>query len=837
MRWLLVLVAVSGCVESNLVVCANGIVCPEDTTCNEALSLCVTPQQAEACLNTADGGSCDVTTAVEVCFLGVCIPSLCGDDITSPDEVCDDGNTLDGDACSARCDSTETCGNGTTDLTLGEDCDDGNFIEHDGCSSVCKVEAPRWFHRPLALTNRMRASAAYDSKGDRIIVLGGLGNKLLPQGVSSVSLDDVWEWDGRWREGTVQPPPPSDAFGTVLTYDAKNERMLRYSGYLSEPDTGAELWAFDGAAWTRLWKQTSVTDGPNVLNATAAYDPINDQLVVHGGYLYDGFTQTRTSATWFWSHASGAWSQQINTATGGISVPRSDAAMAFDPKRGRIVLYGGLSNSTVLNDLWELDNRTWSAGSLTGGPAVGRYAASLAWNTSCECLVLFGGALSTATTAVTNQTYTRAGTTWANLSVTSNPPPPRSFAALASDGHGRNVLVGGSRYTTTSSSDATAYFEDQWIFDGATWHEETGVRFSSATFDTDRRRVVIYGGDVITTAGEYDADTYELSEEGLRLRATGTPDAGRGAVVVYDQERRETILVGGDGTGGLNTMTYVWNGTRWATRGALPVALQKLFPSVVYDDARKEIVAFGGCFNDVCSDETWTWNGATWTKKAPPASPPARFLAAAGYDRVNQRVVLFGGQSSTTLLDTWTWDGTTWAPVVTAATPSGRSPLMAWDPARRKLVLLSGSYYDAWEWTGTAWTSLGNLGLRFAPAGAYAFSGLNGAGITYTGGQWAGAADTWELIWSSDHADDVCRLGEEHDGDGRASCADQDCWGVCTPSCLPDEVCDPAAARCGDGTCSDAESCRSCPADCTTCGAVCGDGRCDTGEICAGDCS
>src|SRR5690606_4854239 len=51
------------------------------------------------------------------------------------DEVCDDGNTVSGDGCSADCRDLETCGNGQRDP--GEVCDDGNRISGDGCSADC----------------------------------------------------------------------------------------------------------------------------------------------------------------------------------------------------------------------------------------------------------------------------------------------------------------------------------------------------------------------------------------------------------------------------------------------------------------------------------------------------------------------------------------------------------------------------------------------------------------------------------------------------------------------------------------------------------------------------
>jgi len=54
--------------------------------------------------------------------------------------VCDDGNTISGDGCSASCASDETCSNGIVDPAAGETCDDGNTIPCDGCSVLCRTE-------------------------------------------------------------------------------------------------------------------------------------------------------------------------------------------------------------------------------------------------------------------------------------------------------------------------------------------------------------------------------------------------------------------------------------------------------------------------------------------------------------------------------------------------------------------------------------------------------------------------------------------------------------------------------------------------------------------------
>ena len=66
--------------------------------------------------------------------------AVCGDGMVQWwSELCDDGNTVDGDGCGADC-VTEVCGNGILQPDLGEECDDGNLRDEDGCNSDCQEE-------------------------------------------------------------------------------------------------------------------------------------------------------------------------------------------------------------------------------------------------------------------------------------------------------------------------------------------------------------------------------------------------------------------------------------------------------------------------------------------------------------------------------------------------------------------------------------------------------------------------------------------------------------------------------------------------------------------------
>jgi cysteine-rich repeat protein len=65
-----------------------------------------------------------------------CAAAVCGNAIVEVSEQCDDGNLTNGDGCSATC-QTNVCGNGT--IESGEQCDDSNTVNGDGCSAHCQT--------------------------------------------------------------------------------------------------------------------------------------------------------------------------------------------------------------------------------------------------------------------------------------------------------------------------------------------------------------------------------------------------------------------------------------------------------------------------------------------------------------------------------------------------------------------------------------------------------------------------------------------------------------------------------------------------------------------------
>ena len=86
-----------------------------------------------------------------------------------------------------------------------------------------------------------------------------------------------------------------------------------------------------------------------------AFDPATGQLLLFGGFIGSP-SDVYLSDTWAWTGTD--WSQLSPTTS---PPARGDAAMAFDPRLGRLVLFGGRSGSAV----GALFNDTWVWGTVT----------------------------------------------------------------------------------------------------------------------------------------------------------------------------------------------------------------------------------------------------------------------------------------------------------------------------------------------------------------------------------------------------------------------------------------------------------------------------------------
>jgi hypothetical protein len=128
--------------------------------------------------------------------------------------------------------------------------------------------SPRKYHRIV-----------YDAARRKIVLFGGFDGRLV---------NDTWELDPYGWRPVQAPVAPSARRDFALVYDSAGRRTLLYGGHPG----GDELWAYDGAAWTRI------------------------------------------------------------KPAGALPAFREGAAFVYMSTNRRVLVFGGLSN-TVLNDSWE----------------------------------------------------------------------------------------------------------------------------------------------------------------------------------------------------------------------------------------------------------------------------------------------------------------------------------------------------------------------------------------------------------------------------------------------------------------------------------------------------
>ncbi|MFN0247579.1 MAG: kelch repeat-containing protein [Kofleriaceae bacterium] len=729
-RGVIVSLFASACVQTQSVPCGDAI-CPAGTTCASyaGLSLCVTPDQRAACEGLLEGETCGEAASAGFCRDGACLPIGCGD---------------------GRIDDPI--------FATDEECDDGNRISHDGCSSTCKRETFAIERQSdISLVAVTNASMTFDEAADTVVLFGGAERNSSDTSRTWILVED------RWRLlSTLIAPSPRNAH--AITYDARRQVIVLYGGATGVGDDETKFgdtWEFDGTAWT---SRSSMTSPPARKDHALGYHPLRDETLMFGG--------RQESGTWAWDGVD--WTELTFTRPspeGGIH-----QAMAFDPVRGVMVLIIESLDDGIVT--YELADDGWRMVAASG-PARGSRT-ELAFDAVDRRII--------AATDVDDveATWSWDGTTWTSVVVPPGTLEQRDNAALATGSGGRVLRVGGNPSTPSSA------FADTARWNGTSWEQLPDLRFEesvpgarldfAASYDVDRRRVVLFGGvDAAAMGSGQFADMWELGPAGWTRVATVGPPARVAPTMAYDASRKVTLMFGDD-TGG-DARTWLWNGATWSSV-APPTGLEaRPYSAMAYDAKRKVVVLFGGGDQTPLSD-TWEWDGVTWTQKNPAKFPSPRSHHAMAYDPVGETVVLFGGRDDDAVFnDTWVWNGTTWRRTEATAVPTARFDHgLAWDPARASLVLVGGRQIDpttpvldVWEFDGVQWSGIPVVGplepqrIALVPGVSWGTRMIGSDSLTTT---------TSQLGWSALTAYETCTQADR-DRDGLVGCADPDCWFTC----------------------------------------------------------
>lgn len=274
--------------------------------------------------------------------------------------------------------------------------------------------------------------------------------------------------------------------GPLVSYDVVRNVTVVFSN----PQT----WEFDGSTWTNR------TNGPAPRNGWISYDLARGRHVVYE--RPQGTTPTvPTQHTWEWDGSS--W-----TDHGLTNAPVLDviAGMAYDPRRGAVVLFGNDQAGGPRPGTWAWDGARWTRLVLQSeGPQPMSHILTTDW---VRQRVLMINLQPVSTLPGVYGTYYLDDTGWHQVAG-SQSAPYRIGAAIAQDPiRDRVVMFGGN----TFFGQCGTWVNETWEFDGLTWIQRSPTNSpppiigASAVFNWVEQSVDLFGGAAWSGGCSYSGD-------------------------------------------------------------------------------------------------------------------------------------------------------------------------------------------------------------------------------------------------------------------------------------------------------------------------------------------
>ncbi|MGK0156530.1 MAG: hypothetical protein ACI9SE_003499 [Neolewinella sp.] len=492
------------------------------------------------------------------------------------------------------------------------------------------------------------------------------------------------------------------------------------------------------------WQRVPLLE--HISDPAFAFDTIRDVAVVFGGETQSGILD----ATWTWDRVS--WSHAITAHT---PPARRQASMVFDPVRCVTVLFGGRdSSNNYLGDTWLFDGVDWTQATPAQSPSP-RVRHAMTFDQANATVLLFGG--SSTIGSEMQDTWQWNGSNWI-LRTPAHQPPVRAGAKLAYDSiRQRTVLFGGSCFLL-----GPCWRSDTWEWDGTDWTDRSptwpitrppGRWLHGLTYDIARQRVVLFGGS--DEPHHYKDDLWEWDGTTWVERVlVPRPAARLGFGLAYDPIAQRTLAFGGETWPG-DRLSDLWSfdGTAWQLAAAgmqPPLAIMQDLEASTFDGDRSVIVWLGQTFLDP-SLQIWEWSGAGWSKRSFAVQP-----SASGHHRLRwlprrHRVVLHQPPHSQLPEQTWEYDGTSWTLLTTAHSPGVREGFdVALDVDFTRLLLfggrdLQGLRNSTWALTNGDWQLLTTTGPTAREGHTMALDAHRGRVVMFGGKDNSGLlADTYE---------------------------------------------------------------------------------------------
>lgn len=280
---------------------------------------------------------------------------------------------------------------------------------------------------------------------------------------------------------------------------------------------------------------------PPLAGSSMAYDPKDGYVVLFGGYSNpNGYGSGNvTNATW--TYSAGVWT---HLHLGVAPNPRAHASMAYDPAVGSLILFGGIGKTTCtpagcshreFNDTWAFVGGSWTQLRLASSPPA-RFGAGMAFNPKVKALILEAGI----TNGNASDTWTFSGGSWTQIARScATHQPPWSQGVVSTYDRRDKVLVAltdyGPQYT--------------FLFSKGCWTQYYSVAgptpTGSLSFNPLLNVTVFFTGN---STWRYSAGVW-----GAGLASHSPPDISYEPIMAFDAADKCMLLFG---AGSTNAQTW-----------------------------------------------------------------------------------------------------------------------------------------------------------------------------------------------------------------------------------------------------------------------------------------
>jgi hypothetical protein len=550
---------------------------------------------------------------------------------------------------------------------------------------------------------RQYHNAFYDAANGRMIMFGGNG--------ASGPLNDTWALDltrgaETWTQiATGSPATPQSRFAATMVFDEPNNRAVLFGG----SRFGAFLndtWALDLTLGSESWGTaaliTAGTTPSGRWGHAGVFDTVNNRLVIFGGRISTGYTDTVFELT---LGGTPTWSPISVTGTPGV---RYFMTCGYDAGGNSLIFQSGYQVTTIRNDMWQLPlsgagAHVWAQLPGDATASIGRVTGSAALDPGREQLLFFGGLGNGSVHLNTVSALDVSGPpAWSVPPFAANADAgaeARWGAVMAYDTSADRVFLWGGK-------DAAGYFNDVWVLDqsvpSGSWTRltVTGAApqprvYPAFTYDSIGNRLIMQGGQL--ASGGYASDLWALdlaSATWTEWSTGGIPGRARHSVAYDSTNNRAYVFGGNDGGVRGDAWYFDFGATTWNAVTVTGISA-RYGHGAVYDSLLQRMVVFAGRTASAYLIDVWELDigSSTWTNRSAVAGsiPLSRYLFASASNSVGNRVWMHGGSHGNEMGDLWELDLTSatasWTDITPTGGPLGRITHMACEDGNGKLYV------------------------------------------------------------------------------------------------------------------------------------------------------